>query len=69
MSAPIQFDIPKAYVLNSNQARRMPEMPNRLLQPIGRCLMRRFHWSWVPVVLMVALLVMGVVLLVWEAFA
>ena len=31
--------------------------------------MRRFHWSWVPVVLMVALLIAGIALLVWEAFA
>lgn len=31
--------------------------------------MRRFHWSWLPVGLMVALLVAGVALLVWEAFA
>ena len=31
--------------------------------------MRRFHWSWLPVGLMVALLVAGVALLVGEAFA
>lgn len=31
--------------------------------------MRRFHWSWVPVVLMVALLIAGIALMVWEAFA
>lgn len=31
--------------------------------------MRRFHWSWVPVGVMVCLLVVGVVLLVWEAIA
>ena len=31
--------------------------------------MRRFHWSWLPVVLMVALLIAGVALMGWEAFA
>lgn len=31
--------------------------------------MRRFHWSWLPVVLMVALLLAGVALMVWEAIA
>ena len=31
--------------------------------------MRRFHWSWVPVGLMVALLVTGMALMVWEAVA
>lgn len=31
--------------------------------------MRRFHWSWLPVGLMVALLVAGVALMVWEAIA
>ncbi len=31
--------------------------------------MRRFHWSWLPVGLMVALLLAGVALMVWEAIA
>ncbi len=31
--------------------------------------MRRFHWSWLPVGLMVALLLAGIALLAWEAFA
>ena len=31
--------------------------------------MRRFHWSWLPVVLMVCVLITGIALLVWEAFA
>jgi hypothetical protein len=31
--------------------------------------MRRFHWSWLPVGLMVAMLLAGVALMVWEAIA
>ena len=31
--------------------------------------MRRFHWSWVPVGVMVCILIAGIALLVWEAFA
>ena len=31
--------------------------------------MRRFHWSWVPVGLMVALLLAGMALMFWEAIA